>query len=457
MNIHRKGFTLILLVLINCFPTVSSAQDLDPRLQELIGKGIEKSHKLNEKEFEAQQAVLDQKLAKSVFLPKITVNGNYTRLNDDISFDDDTQNLLLGTQKLLIKEAAGLPFNAGFPDGIPIQPIPAIQEKNILKSSVDLDWVLFSGFEATNALKASKHKEASLNYAASALQDRIALEIIETYDRLGLVNSSQKVLKSTEEYLDQQEFYVKKAIENGLATPIERKKIELARQQLIARQLEFNHNRTILIDMLHKLTGESKETLKLMTPELNPFTYSGLGNIEKRDEIKALEEAEEASLYKARMERSNFIPKLALKGHYELIEDDLSLLDPRWYVGVGVKWNLFDGNKSRLESEKTKLEAGKYREQREEAEEMIQLRITKAEQSLASARQNTIIVQKEIDLADETYEMVDKQYRNDLASITDVLDALKDVEQARFKLQHSYFQQRQATVDLLHAQGQLNY
>ena len=457
MNIKKIGLSTVLLLLLGITPYVSNAQDLDPRLQELIGKGIEKSHKLNEKEFEAQQAILDQKLAKSVFLPKITVNGSYTRLNDDLRFDDDTQKLLTGSQKLLIKEAAGVPFNAGFPEGIPVQGIPAIQEKNILKSSVDLDWVLFSGFEATNALKASRHKEASLNYAASALQNKIALEIIENYDRLGLVNASQEVLQSTEEYLDQQEFFVKKAIENGLATPIERKKIELARQQLIARQLEFDHNRTILIEMLHKLTGESRETLKMMAPELNPFATSGFRNIEKRDEIMALEEAEEASLYKAKMERSNFIPKVALKGHYELLEDDLSLLDPKWYVGVGVKWNLFDGNKSRLESEKTRYEAEKYREQREEAEEMIKLSITKAEQSLASARQNTIIVKKEIELADETYEMVDKQYRNDLASITDVLDALRDLEKAGFKLQQSFFQQRRAAIDLLHAQGQLNY
>ena len=53
-----------------------------------------------------------------------------------------------------------------FPKIFRLQQAPNLQDKNILKSSVDLDWVLFSGFEATNALKAGKHKEASLNYAA---------------------------------------------------------------------------------------------------------------------------------------------------------------------------------------------------------------------------------------------------------------------------------------------------
>jgi len=180
-------------------------------------------------------------LAKSVFLPKITLNGSYTRLNDDISFDDDTQNLLMATQKLLIKEAAGIPFNAPFPENILLKEPANLQDKNILKSSVDLDWVLFSGFEATNALKAGKHKEASLNYAGMAEKDRIALKIIETYDKLALVNASEEVLSSSEEYLEEQEFFVRKAIENGLATPISRKKIELAQQQLASKQLEFSH------------------------------------------------------------------------------------------------------------------------------------------------------------------------------------------------------------------------
>ncbi len=453
----KIGLSKVLMIFFGVIPLVSGAQDLDPRLQELIGKGLEKSHKINEKKFESQQAVLDQKLAKSVFLPKITVNGNFTRLNDDISFDEDTQQLLMGTQKLLVKEAAGIPFNSAFPEGLPIQEIPPIQEKNILKSSVDLDWVLFSGFKATNALKASKHKEASLNYATSALKDKIALKIIETYDKLGLVNASKQVLQTTDDYLKQQEFFVKKAIENGLATPIERKKIELARQQLIAKQLEFNHHKTMLIELLHQLTGESRESLSGLEPQLSPFAEEDSAGIEKRDEIKALEEAEKASLYKAKMERSNFIPKLALKGHYELLKEDLSLLDPQWYVGVGVRWNVFDGNQSRLEGEKAEFEARKYREQREEAEEMIELGITQAEQTLESSRQNTKIVQKEIELAEETYEMVDKQYKNDLASIKDVLDALKDLEKAGFKLQESNFQERRAMIDLLHTRGQLNY
>lgn len=453
----RTGLIIFMMWFSWISPSVAVAQELDPELTHLIEKGLDKNHNLKVQAYETQQAKVDQKLAKSVFLPKISVNGSYTRLNDDISFDEGTTNLLVATQKLLIKEAAGIPFNAPFPENIPLQDTPNLQNQNILKSSIDLDWVLFSGFEATNALKAGKHKEASLNYALLARKDQIALQIIETYDKLALVRASEKVLSTSEEYLEEQEYYVKKAIENGLATPISRNKIELARQQLASRQLDYEQKTALLLEVLHQLTGVSVAELETLQPGLQPLSPETNLLPEKRNEVKALEEAEKASLYKAKMEKSKYIPKLGLKGHYELLEDDLSLLDPVWYVGVGVKWNVFDGTESILKSKKAKLESRKYNEQKEEAEEMIALGITKARLGYEAALQNLEMVKKEIDLASATYTMVNKQYKNDLASINDVLDALNDLEKANFKLQESYFNQRRAVTELLHAKGLLTY
>ena len=456
---HKNTSRLnILLIVFTCFvPWVSMAQQLNPDLKDLISKGLKKSHTVNILSFNTEQSKIDQKLAKAVFLPKLTFNANYIRLNDDLTFDDDTQNLLIATQKLLIKEAVGIPFNDPFPENIPLTEITNLQDKNILKSSVDLDWVLFSGLEATNAIKASKHKEASLNYVGIAEKEKIALKIIEAYDKLALVYASKRVLNTSETYLDEQEYYVKKAIENGLASPIGRKKIELAQQQLTAKQLDFNHNKTLIVEVLHQLTGENRGSLYLLNPILHSFSIDSLSSTEKRNEVKALEEAKKATLYKAKMEKSNFIPKLALKGHYEFIEDDLSLLDPKWYVGAGIKWNVFDGRQSWLKSEKSKIESQKYREQIEDANEMIALSIIKAELTYESSLQNIKIIQKEIELASDTYDMIDKQYKNNLVSINDLLDALNDVEKANFKLQESFFNQRRAVTDLLHAKGILNY
>src|SRR5690606_11890528 len=137
-------------------------------------------------------------------------------------------------------------------------------------------------------------------------------------------------------------------------------------------------------------------------PQLRSSANTFYSTTDKRYEIRALEEAEKAAQYKSKMEKSNFIPKVALKGHYEFLEGNLSLLEPKWYVGVGVRWNIFDGHKSRLQSQKSTIESRKYREQIKEAEEMIALSVVKAQLNYESYLQNTLIAQKEIELASAT-------------------------------------------------------
>ena len=181
MRLKLNKIVLIYIIITSLNATVSNAQELDPALKYLIQKAVDKSHSLNINKFEAEQAKVDALLAKSALLPKLTFNGSFTRLDDDITFDSDTQNLLISTQKLLVKEAIGIPFNAPFPENIPLTDIPNLQDKNILKSSVDLNWTLFSGLEVTNAVRASEHKKTSIIYKGLADKDKIALKIIEYY------------------------------------------------------------------------------------------------------------------------------------------------------------------------------------------------------------------------------------------------------------------------------------
>jgi hypothetical protein len=108
-----------------------------------------------------------------------------------------------------------------------------------------------------------------------------------------------------------------------------------------------------------------------------------------------------------------------------------------------------------LKSEKSIIESQKYGEQIEDANEMIALSVIKAELTYESSLQNTEMIQKEIELANDTYQMIDKQYRNNLTSIKEVLDALNDLEKANFKLQESYYNQRRAVTNLLYAKGAL--
>jgi len=439
-------FSVVALVPIN-------AQNLDENLQFLIDKAIEKSSKVKINEFSREQVAIDQKTAKFTYLPKFNLKASYTRLDDEIAFPDDMETLLQGTEALLIKEALGIPFTTALPDGIPLSEIPVILDKDLFKANVNMEWVLFSGLKVRNAVKATEHKMKALEYSGEVEKDNIVVQVSESYDQLALVIASEDVLNSTETYLNEQERFVNTAIKNGLATPIERQKIKIAKHQLVMKRSDVESKKVLLLEVLHQLTGIDTASIQLMVPSITPIAVNQENSAQKRNELLALEEAISATKYQEKMEKSSFIPKVAASGKYEILQQDLSLLDPTWYVGVGMQWDIFDGNVARNNAKKIAAERQKYEEQLTNAEEMIDLSIIKANIDLNNATKQISLTEEEVKLAEQMYQITLKQLSNGLVEIAEVLDAVNDLEKAKFNHKNAIYEQRRASINLMIAKG----
>jgi len=433
------------------------AQTFDPALNGLIKQAIKNNHQIKINHYKIKQSQIDRQKAYQTFLPKLTLNASFTRLNDDIVLDPKLQHLLKGTEKLLIKEALGMPFNAQLPPAIPTSDIAPIQDKNIFRSSADLEWILFSGLEATYAIKATRHKDKALNYAEQIEQKKLIQNVVKTYDQLALILASEKVLQSAENQLNEQEKEVKSAVKNGLAIKIDLQRIDLARQNLNIKKADVQRQKQLIWAKLHQLTGKSTTLIQDLHPKLKPLLIQKtlIQQTSSSVEIKSLEEVVKAKSYQQKMAYSKYIPKIALKGHYEFIDDDLSLLDPKWYIGIGAKWQIFDGLKSYDEARKTKLDQAVYQEKIKETSDLLKLAETNAKLNYQLAQKQIIRHQKAVDLSKETYYLIDKQYQNGLVSITEVLDALTHWQTADFNLQKAYFKQRQAAIELLYRKDML--
>ncbi len=449
MKILLTAFLIILKIgFIN-------AQQFDPALQKLVKSAYEKNDTIRLNNIRIQQAQIDERITRNNYLPKLTANATYTRLNDDIIFPPDMQSLLLGTQRLLIKEGAGLPFNSTLPPSVSLTPVPPIQEKNIFKITGNTQWLLFSGFKVENGIKAFRHQQNALSYGTQKQQARLLLEIADLYDKLALLYASDSVIRSSDALLDRQQRYVEGAIKNGLATPIERKKIELARQKLQLRIVENEGNRLTLLERLHQLTGEEFDFLNGLRPILLPMILENDTLVQERSEIRSLDEAILASKFKEKAERSEYIPKLAAFAQYEFRKQDLSLLDPRWYAGLRLQWNIFDGFATRDNARRIALERQAYEVQKESVQDLIQLGKAKAQHELKTANQRISMLNAQIALSADSYEFVAKQYNNGLTTMTELLNALNDLEKARFDIQQAYYDQRRSSMQLLDVNGTL--
>ena len=428
------------------------SQEFDPQLKSLIQAGTGQSHQLKINAYKIRQVQTDKKRAWQTFLPEITLNSSYTRLDQDIVLDDGLQNLLMGTQSLLAKEALGLPFNAPLPPQVPLQPIPPVQEKNIYKNAVDAQWILFSGLKVTNTLKALKHKEKAIDLKNEIIKKDLIEKISRNYWQLALVKASFDVLEQSRKYLQKQNEYVTKAIQNGLTTDLDLQKIKLAEKELELKELELKNNKKLLALQLARLTGKSPKKMENLQIPLYNFTLdlSELKN-QKRVEIKALEEGIKAKEALKKAELSAYIPKVAAQGHYELTDKSLTMLDPKWYVGIGLKWNIFDGFQALNKSKKIHYEVEAQKEKLKDTKELIELQQQQAQLNYEKALQETGMRKQEVKLASETYEYSLKKYRNGLISITEVLKDLNRLEKAELDFKKSIYRQNMAAITLLNA------
>ena len=432
------------------------SQLFDEAFSQLLNKAIEKNDTLQLNTIRINQAKLDEQTIRFTYLPRLSTQAMYTRLNADLVFPQNTQTLLMGTQRLLIKEAAGIPFNTALPASVKLQPVPPIQEKNILKLSANTQWLLFSGFKVENGIKAIQHQQKAISFGNDRQKTKLLTELSALYDKLALLKAADAVINRSATVLNEQQRFVLTAIKNGLATPLDRKKIELAVQKLELKKAENESNRIVLVEKLQQLTGEDYTVLQQLHPVLQPLLLVAESQQKERPEILSLNEAITATRFKEKAELGEYLPKLVAFGQYEFREKDLSLLDPKWYAGLRLQWNLFDGFTARNNARKVVLERKSYEVQKKAAGELLQLGRAKARQEWRMANQRVKMVQARETLAAETLDFVTKQYRNGLTTLTEFLTALVELEQAGAELQQAYYDQRRAGLQLLEANGTLS-
>lgn len=155
--------------------------------------------------------------------------------------------------------------------------------------------------------------------------------------------------------------------------------------------------------------------------------------------------------------KSGFLPAVAFTASvqtlynnydYGLINDDNK---NSWTIGVGLEWNLFNGMRTRAETEQRRLEKRKREEQAVMLEEGIALQMKHALLGIESSyrRYHTLSVAAET--AAESRDLNTRAYQEDMVETKDVIEAqiMESITKANlFHAMHDYAMAR-ATADFL--------
>lgn len=132
---------------------------------------------------------------------------------------------------------------------------------------------------------------------------------------------------------------------------------------------------------------------------------------------------------RVKMERSERLPKISLVAAEHLdgpITIEVPVLDNNfnyWYVGVGVKYNISSLFKNNRKLKAARLNVRKAQETYELAQEQANHAVQESYVNFLTSFTDLRTQQKSVELADQNYSVTSNRYQNDLALLTDMLDA----------------------------------
>jgi outer membrane protein TolC len=171
--------------------------------------------------------------------------------------------------------------------------------------------------------------------------------------------------------------------------------------------------------------------------------------------------AKDLSRQQVKQERAAMLPKVAIVAEDHLdgpILVEVPTINSNfnyWFVGLGIQYNLSSLYKNNRSVRQAKLNALRAEEQHSLAEEQIEQAVQAQYTNYLTAYTELRTREKNVQLAGENYDVVHRRYENELALLTELLDAdnMKlqaelDLVNARLDLICSYYQLRYLTNTL---------
>lgn len=465
--IMKKIKELLLLGAILCSVQIFGQQTQSLNLREIVSHALDYNKTIASKRLDIEKNELTQKQIRAVFIPTIEASGTYGFTQG--SFVVDSNPLDIAYPGLQIPSIIpGLPGISLPPGSINVPGVDDVLDfqSQAYLAGVTAKWTLFTGFKATNLIKASNHKNEAEKQLLNQQEKDFIIEIANYVDQLSVVNKVLDLLEFQQQRLDTESKAASKALEQGLITRSEAQKIVLAQLQLDSKKTEFSGNKAVLSRKLQQLTGIPMQDFLYSTTELVPITKVNTeASYLDRPELKALEEAQTAKDYQIKSENAGYLPKVQAfattqyagfsNGNIaDLSYNNLSVT-PLNAVGIGAKWELFDGMHTKHKKDQLKIEKQQLELKKQDTEELLSLNYDNALSQFNTANTKLIADQKGAEIAKEQFEIAVKEYHAGLIGTRDLLETQSDLITMQTTYYKSLSQQRISALKLMNAGNNL--
>jgi outer membrane protein len=197
--------------------------------------------------------------------------------------------------------------------------------------------------------------------------------------------------------------------------------------------------------------------------EYKPFPLRFEDSLEEalrqREEIKSAELKVEKAKQNVKIARSDFFPTITLSGNYNRFSDEIKLGGAypydRWTIQTSATFTLGDWGKTAYKVGESKIGVTQAEDSKNVVKEGIILEVKEDYLDMVQAEKNIGVSEKTIEQAEENLRMNEERYKYQVATSTDVLDAVILLAQSRVNYYNALSDFNTAKAKLERAMGRM--
>jgi len=439
-------FLGILFFLLSGSSIILASEELT--LEESIKIALDKSLSIYSAKEEIKAKEFEELSTKADFLPKLRASYTYTRL------DNDTVNDATYTT---------YPYNplTASHSARSVSPL----DTNTYQFNITVAQPLFTGWRLTILREiASLGVDTAKIQKETAIQD-LVLNVKAAYFGILKAEKLAKVAEQSVELLEAQLKVSQAFYDEGIIAKNELLQTEVqmaqARQNLIKAKNGVEITKSLFNKLLRRELNQGVKIKDIL--DYYPIRLLLDQCMEKagqnRPEIKEVSLNVMSAEKAIGLSKSSYYPSVTLIGNYQRETGDILLdsspgEDPdNWTITLKGEWTFWEWRKKRHDVAAARAKRAKANYILKEIKDNIQLEVKEAYLSLREAEKNIQVAKKAVAQAEENFRMNEERYKQQVATSTDVLDALTLLTQARTNYFNALSEHNTAWARLERAMG----
>lgn len=334
--------------------------------------------------------------------------------------------------------------------------------------TLEAQQVVYSGGAISSGIRQAELAKTLAQLDMQKNVQEIRFMLVGNYLDLYKLDNQMKVLEKNIGLTEQVIANMKARREQGTVLKNDITRYELQREQLKLQLSRVADMRKIanhqLATTLHLPEGTviSPDTT-LLEQQITALTENDWQQAAKANNIDLKQAQASISMneQKVRQECAELLPHIAIVAEEHLdgpVTIEVPALDNNfnyWYIGIGIKYNLSSLFKNNRRMKQARLNVRRAREQHELAREQVNNAVQAGYVNFLTAFTDLRTQENNVKLADENYAVTSHRYKNEMALLTDMLDASNtklgadlDLVNARINVVYNFYKMKYITHTL---------